>query len=135
MDFYAQNYIYPYFHQSWALFVPPPNSKYCLIAEYDHNGRHRTDIFNEIVHKHQTNRLKGYGPLVIAFTNCIHYFEKNTSLNGENSGPVIEDLNFKILEHAAINYLKYTHRVELVHVRLTLLVENVVTGSKKLYFN
>lgn len=130
----AGAYTYPYFQQNWNLFTPAPVSNYSLFAGgVDENLR--TDIFNELLLKHQTNRLAGYEPLLVAFTNTIHYFEKNSVLTAPLNGPVNGDLYFTMLEHSAKNYLQNTRKKKISAVKLMLVVEDVVSKERRVYFN
>jgi hypothetical protein len=133
-DYYAQWYVYPYFQQNWNLFVPPPDCNYRLFAEFEDKGIQKVDVFGELVIKHQSNRLKGYGPVLIAFINSIHYFEKNTPAQEKINGPVSDDANFKLLERSVVNYLEYTRHISTNKIKLVLLVENVA-GKTRVYFN
>ncbi len=135
MDYYAEWYVYPFFHQSWSLFVPAPNTNYHLYAEYEDHGPKRKDVFEEILLNHQRNRLKGYGPLVIAFTNSIHYFEKNTELLQPLNGPVKNDLYFKMVENSTLQYLKNTLQENIKEVKIKLVVESIDTGKSRVYYN
>lgn len=138
-SFLAYAYVYPYFHQNWDLFAPVPENNYRLIAEYEENGLQRRDVFAELVQKHQANRLLGYEPLVIAFSNSIHYFEAGSPLQQAVNGPVKNDLNFMILERAVRSYLKQHNKAgglggpELL--RLIVVVENAGSGGQRVYFN
>jgi hypothetical protein len=132
-DFYAQAYIYPYFHQNWNLFAPAPASNYNLYCEFENNGKQHIDLFAEIIINHQANRLKGYGPLVVAFSNSFHYLEKTSE--AKMNGPMVNDINFKMIEHSAINYLEYTRGSTINGLKLILVAENAVTKEQKIYFN
>ena len=134
-DFYSLAYVYPFFQQSWQLFAPPPESNYRLYASFECDGKQKKDIFSEILETHQSNRLLGYEPLILAFTNSIHYFEKNTSLRKPLNGPIMDDLYFIILEHDALNYLKYTYGEKVRNVRLILVVNDFKTGESRVYFD
>lgn len=127
-------YVYPYFYQNWNLFAPIPNSNYQLYARVDteNNGE---SIFEEVLTLHQSNRLKGYEPLLIGFSNCIHYFEKNTPLQNAINGPIQNDLNFDILKHAVKNYLQHKHKKKIGEVKLMLVVKEVADGKQRIYFN
>lgn len=115
--------------------MPPPNTNYRLFVEYDEQGTKRTDIFQEALLKHQSNRFRGYGPLVLALTNSIHYFEKNTTLQKALNGPVKEDLYFKMLRKTACNYLSATRGKKLELRKITLVVCDIHSGSSKVYFD
>jgi len=132
-DFYAQAYIYPYFHQNWNLFAPAPIYNYKLFCEFGDNGKQQIDLFEEIKTKHQTNRLKGYGPLVVAFSNSFHYFER--AMHTKLSMPDQKAINLKIIEHSAKNYLEYTRGCNIKDLKLCLVVKDVTTKLQKVYFN
>lgn len=132
---YAQWYANPFFHQNWNVFVPPPDTNYHLYAEYENNGIVRRDLFTEIMNKHRSNRLAGSGPILLAFANSIHYFEKNTKLAQSINGPVKNDPYFKMIEHSALNYLKHSGNISGNKLRLILVVENVRLKNTKVYFN
>jgi hypothetical protein len=104
-------------------------------VSYQKNGIHKKDVFNEIVIKHQSNRLTGMGPLVLAFSNSIHYFEKNTNKLEKLNGPISGDEYFKMIEHEAFNYLANGEKIEQQKVRLFLIVENVLLHERRVYFN
>jgi hypothetical protein len=126
IDYYASFYVYPYFHQNWNLFVPPPSSNYSLIAYTD---KGEIDIFKTILTKHRNNRFAGNEPLVIALTNSIHYFEKNVTTK---NCKITDDKNFKIIEHFVKNYLaeKKTDAFKLI-----LLTSDLVTKQNRYYYN
>lgn len=131
----AYNYVYPFFHQNWNLFAPVPESNYQLLALYNDGQPEVLDVFNEIVQAHRANRLAGYEPLVVAFSNSIHYFEKNCPGQQALNGPVKNDLNFTILERAVRGYLKETRQLRQMPIRLFLLVDNIHTQKRRVYFN
>lgn len=131
----ANRYCYPYFHQNWNLFAPAPDCNYRLFVRYEDHGWQQKDIFGEMLARHQANRLAGYEPLVVAFSNSIHYFEKNTALQQPLNGPVKNDAYFSMLERAAQSYLRHTRGIEQQDLGLALTVENVQTKSRRVYFN
>lgn len=133
VDFYAHGYVYPYFHQNWNLFAPAPTSNYRLYCEYENNGKQQLDVFSEIKINHQTNRLKGYAALVVAFANSFYYLE--SSLNKPINGPLENNYYFKMIIHSTKNYLENTRNITLTNLKLILVAENVVTKEKKIYFN
>ncbi|MES2679971.1 MAG: DUF5819 family protein [Bacteroidota bacterium] len=134
LSFFSQVYVYPFFHQNWSLFAPVPDSNYQLIAVYE-NGLQKKDVFTEIVNKHQDNRFAGNGALVLAFSNSIHYFEKNVLLKNKLNGPITDDPYFSIIEHEVQNYLHHSEKISDQKIKIILLVENAKTGAKRVYFN
>lgn len=135
IDFEAQAYVYPFFHQNWNLFVPVPDCNYKLYCIYNDNGKNVTDVFAEIKIKHQTNRLKGYEPLLIAFSNSIHFFEKNTKQQEVLNGPIIKDISFEIIEKAAKNYLQYSRNIKIEKLKIIIAVQQTFSNKQRIYFN
>lgn len=135
LSYYADYYTYPYFEQTWALFAPPPCSNYSLFAVYNQNGQQRKDIFAELLTKHQSNRLSGYEPLEVALVNSIHYFEQRTELQQKINGPIVNDVNFKLVEHFALNYLRNTVNDSINTVRLMLVVKNEKKNLQRVYYD
>lgn len=134
-EFYARAYVYPFFHQSWNLFVPAPNTNYKLFVHYENNGQQKTDLFNEILVQHQSNRFRAGETFVTTFANSIHYFEKSISTTEVLNGPISNNLNFSILEHAAKNYLEYSRKIKIEKLKLILCVQNVLTQKQTIFFN
>lgn len=135
LDYYAEWYVYPYFSQAWNLFVPTPATNYRLFVTYENNGPQSKDIFQEILLKHQTNRLAGYGPVLLAFSNSIYYFETATKLQHALNGPVRNDVYFQVIENSVLNYLSHTEGKKIEKVKMILLIESVASNDRKAYFN
>ena len=135
LDYYSQGYIYPYFHQNWNLFVPIPQSNYKLFCEFENNGLKNIDVLAEIRITHQTNRLKGYEPFLVAFTNSIFFFENSTSQNNSINTCFVNDDSFKIIERAAKNYLEYTRKIKIQKLKVILVTTQTLTNKQKIYFN
>lgn len=89
----------------------------------------KINIFNELLIKHKSNSLAGYQPLLLALSNSIHYFEKNTALK---SGKVTNDINFRIVEHFAKNYL---HAKTKQPLKVILIINDVLTKQNRWYYN
>ena len=126
ISYYSSYYAYPFFHQNWNLFVPLPTTNYQLIA---YNDSVKINVFNEILTKHQTNRLAGYEPILIAISNSIHYFEKNTVLKNVK---IQNDKNFTIIEHFTNNYLQTK---KITKFKLILTASDVITKENRYYYN
>jgi len=141
-------YCYPYFHQSWNLFVPPPNCNYNLYVYFPQkeksNAANTTldttdlkyfDVFDEIVENHQKNRLKGYEPLLIALSNSIHYFEKEAEEQKFTAGKVEHNVNFDIIEKFVKNYVKVVKHNNTNGLKMILLVNPTNNGKQRVYYN
>jgi hypothetical protein len=133
--YWSNYYSYPYFTQTWALFAPTPQCNYRLFATYEHNGKHSEDIYSDILHTHQSNRLKGYEQLLLAFTTGIHYLEKKARLSAPVSGPVKNNLDFDIVERMAANYLRYKYSAPVKNLKLTLVVTDERSKERRIYHN
>lgn len=135
LNYWADYYVYPYFQQTWTLFTPPPNSNYQLIATYECNGQRTKDVLNDILNKHQANRLLGYEQLLLTFVTGIHFFEKTAVLNNQPTGKVINNQNFDIVKYAAQNYLFHKHNKEVKNLKLTLVINDLNPGQTRVYYN
>jgi hypothetical protein len=135
-SFWGQWYCTPFFTQGWTMFVPVPQNNYLLFISYESAGKkYSRELYQSLVMKHRENRVAGYEPVVVAFTNSIHFFEYNTPLREKLNGPISEnDLYFRILKHSAVNYLKNECKCVPEHVRLTLLVKPALGGPMRAYF-
>jgi hypothetical protein len=71
-------------------------------------NNYERDIFKEVLIKHQSNRLAGYGPFLIALVNSIHFVEKSALLKNQMTGAINEDQYFQVLDQAVRNYLRST---------------------------
>jgi len=130
----SRSYAYPFFQQKWNMFVPAPSGNYRLFVDFECKGTQRYDLFQRLVFMHQDNRFSGGEPLVLAFSNSIHYFEHHTTERGRLNGPVRNDRLFSMIEHSALNLVKQLHGCETDSVKIILLVEDY-NGNARAYFN
>jgi hypothetical protein len=135
LAFFSQAYVYPLFQQNWNLFAPVPDANYRLFVTYQKSGKQSIDLFTRIVTQHQAKRLSGCGPFVLAFSNSIHYFERNTVFRKKINGPIVDDINFSIIEHAAYQYLRGHQKISAQKIKLILVVDEVQTNKQRIYFN
>ncbi len=133
-NFCSVFYTYPFFHQNWSLFVPPPNCNYNLYV-YTKNGSKSIDLFSEMLFKHQKNRLNGSEFMVTALSNSIHYFEKEAESQEFLNGKVEKNENFKIIEKMAVNYLRNANTIDTENVKIVLIVSPIADGKQRVYFN
>lgn len=131
----SQAYAYPFFQQSWGLFAPAPKSNYHLYVQFEQNGVQKTDLYEEVVTQHQSNRLKGYGHIVMAFTNAIHFFEYAATTDSLVSGFVGDNQYFSMIGHSAMNYLRYTRRLQIEKLKMVLVIRQVDSGETKTFYN
>lgn len=129
----TQWYAYPFFHQSWNLFVPAPSANYRFFATCrNRNGKVELDLLERIGERHRQNPLRGYGGLLVALTNSIHQFERNTPFRGKLNGPVPRDRNFDILERFGRAFTAWDAGCAPASCRVALLVEEA--AGNRVYF-
>lgn len=128
---YSNFYVYPYFHQNWNLFVPPPDSNYQLLIKDEKGG---TDILSELIVNHQSNRLAGNEALLLALTNSIHYFEKTALENNFINGKVENNYNFAIIEKTVNAYFA-NKKIKHPPFKLILIVSPLNLEAKRVYYN
>lgn len=133
--FYSQAYTYPFFHQTWQLFAPPPTTNFKLIATFNTGGRRCVDVFNEILTNHQSNRMLGYEPLLLSFATGLHFFEKTAAYNNFLSGYAKNYEGFNIIEHMSRSYLYNKYHLTNQTVKLTLIVYDTKQTQSRVYFN
>ncbi len=129
LDFYSSFYSYPYFHQNWNLFTPVPKQNFELFAFT--NGK-TINVLGDILNNHQKNRLAGEEALLLAFTNSIHYFFANRKIE---SGSVLNDKNFIIIEFSTRNYIKQKYLLNNQNIKLLLMVKDIRTNHTLYFYN
>lgn len=134
-DYWVEYYVYPFFHQNWNLFAPPPSENYALYVSYDDNtGIKKEELFQKIIVEHQTNRLKGYEAIVLALSNCCYYFEKSVKEQNSINGPIKNNLYFTMLQHLTVNYLEWKNKKSISMTELIFVSENIHTKKKRVYY-
>jgi hypothetical protein len=98
--------VYPYFHQSWTLFVPVPKENFNVYVK--HAGQDWEDLFYEIYSKHQNNRLAGQEELMLALSNSLRYYASSVSDVSSIEKDDDSNINFMVLKKIIVNY--YTLR-------------------------
>ena len=74
---YSYPYVYPYFHQSWSMFVPVPKLNFNIYVRDDEHGWE--DIFASTILKHQNNRFNGNENLNLSLVAGAHYYASSVS--------------------------------------------------------
>lgn len=116
--------MYPYFHQSWSLFVPVPNENFNVYVKV--KGEKWEDVFQNLVRKHQSNRFAGNEDLMLAFSNGLRYY---ASAVNETSAIMKDDgsnINFVVIKKLALDYykIKSNQRVEEI-----IIVTKCISGA------
>lgn len=102
------------------------------MVDFKINGEEKKfDLLRVINQEHQDNRFKGCESLLLAFSGCIYAFEKSqhstTSIRKHRLGI--------LLEFATINYIKYLYGKNITSLNILLLVENIKSRDKHIYYN
>ena len=132
---FSISYTYPFFHQNWNLFVPPPEGNYKLYVYNQKDDTHNIDLFKVILSKHQHNRFSGNEAFLMALSNSIHYFEKEAEEQHFNGGWVNENEKFLIIEKFVANYLKHYDTLHIENSKIILCVNSIKNGKQRVYFN
>jgi hypothetical protein len=124
----AHWYAYPFFHQTWNLFAPPPRDNYRLYYECSTpHGLRKGELLSEIRSEVQANVFSGYGGILTAFGNSIYYFvllaEKRDPINH-----VANDPRLKMVVRTATAFLAW--RDTCSSVKIFLQVKNADGGSR-----
>lgn len=122
--FLSYAYIYPYFHQSWSLFVPPPRQNFNLYVRYKTKEKRTdwSDLFAELNTRHQSNRFAGEATL-LAFSNALRYYA--TSAGAESRiFPDLSDLNFSVLQRITEKYLIQKNKEPLHHLEMIVVIHD-----------
>lgn len=135
LDFISHLYVYPIFHQNWALFVPAPNEERKLFVRYKVNQQFSDwqDILGNEVVRHKTNRLSGGETKVLLFSNSLiyelNYLAEKKSFATSNAPTNME---FKVLQFEVENYLK--SRFHCINNNYELLMVSKSANGTKAYY-
>lgn len=133
--YYAMYYLYPFFDQGWNLFAPAPRSNYHVYVNYLCDGKtQKFDLIQQIQSKHATNRLGGYETLSLAISNAIHNFEYGTALKKNMNGPIINDINYQVVQHFVNAYVNGITHNKARNISFFLLIQHVNTDKHWVYF-
>jgi hypothetical protein len=118
LRYYVFPYIYPYFHQSWTLFVPVPKENFNVYVKQD--GQEWEDLFYNVYSAHQNNRLGGNEALMLALSNSLRYYA--SSVKGISGIEKDDDtnVNFTVLRKIVKNY--YTLKFEKAPENLKIII-------------
>lgn len=103
----AFSYVYPYFHQSWELFVPAPKANHFLYVRYQQENTWSTwsDILNEeIIHQKQ-RIIKGDEMVVLSISTVFHYAKGALTQTNFTSQNTHLNTEVYILNYLVNNYL------------------------------
>lgn len=107
LKFVSNSYTYPFFHQTWNLFVPAPKAKFNLYTRYYGKAKWNDwqDLFQTQLNKRHNNLIKGTELKVLLFSTAMSYL--SGSVNKTHMVYELEpsDIEFLILKHAVKQYI------------------------------
>jgi len=104
LRFYVFPYMYPYFHQSWSLFVPVPKENFNIYVKYD--GKDWEDFFYKVYSSNQNYRFGGDEALMLALSNSLRYYVSSVSETSAIEKDDDSNINFVVLKKIIYNYYK-----------------------------
>ena len=123
LRFYVFPYVYPYFHQSWSLFVPVPKENFNVYVKHDEQDWE--DLFSKVYSSHQSNRLGGHEALMLALSNSLRYYASSVS---ETSGLEKDDdsnINFIVLKKIIASYYMVKNGEAPKNIQVIIRIKNI----------
>lgn len=115
--------MYPYFHQSWSLFVPVPKENFNVYVKHD--NKDWEDVFQTVISKHHTNRLAGNENLMLALSSSLRYYV--SSVNSQNS--ILNDddsnINFVVLKKIIKQYYTIKENAPPSNMQIIIVTKNI----------
>lgn len=132
---YAFAYVYPYFHQNWTIFVPPPTENFNIYVNYKTKNAHRDwrDIFFEINTSHQKNRLAGNEFKLLAFANALRYYAISAKPHSKLIKTNNTNVNYLVLEKTIKQYLTLKEKQNIYELKIILGIRPVSCDTCKYY--
>ena len=120
-------YVYPYFHQSWEMFVPIPKQNYYVYIKYD--DTEWKDLFYDLNSMHQRNRLKGHENLMLSLGNSARYYA--SSVKSENAIGEDDDSNiyFNVLKKIIVQYITLNSKNKPQNLQLIIRIKDTENNS------
>ncbi|MBS1635646.1 MAG: hypothetical protein JST26_06950 [Bacteroidetes bacterium] len=127
---FAGKYTEPLFHQTWKLFVPPPEYNYHVYVRslHDKTWSAWQDELTHLLEKHQCNRFAGHELSLLALSNSLFYLngelpDTNTVYNNPPDSPA-----FRIFQKAIFHFttnVETADGVEMMIVRENQTIRNI----------
>lgn len=124
---YSYTYIYPYFHQSWSMFVPIPKQNYIIyIRDEEHDWE---DVFAMTLNDHQSNRLNGNENLFLSLVSGVHYYA--STVNGNSMIKLDEGCSpyLRVLEKVLVGYMISKHGKRPVQMETIIKIHDVKSNK------
>ena len=129
---YVFPYMYPYFHQSWSLFVPVPKENFNVYVKID-SGKWE-DVFQKIVQDHQTNRLVGNENIMIAFSNSLRYYVSSVSDKSMIMPDDGSNINFVVLKKIIKQYYHVKANTEIRNMDVIVITRSITAGKEYAHY-
>jgi hypothetical protein len=132
---YGFTYVYPYFHQSWALFIPVPKHNFHVYVKYKVRNEpvNWHDLFYDLNSAHQKNRFAGYESLLLALTNSLRYYASSVGEKTKLENPDNGNVNYTVLRKIIHNYLTHYEGADAKGMIIIIGIKS--TETHKEYFH
>ena len=129
-------YVYPFFHQQWALFAPIPKKRMALYVRYTINNRWSDweNTLQKQINRHQTNVTKGNETKVLLFSNSLTYFFNSQQVEKQVYTQDIDDVNFQIIKYEVKNEISQNGKISGITNFEIIATCIEGTASKAYYF-
>lgn len=113
LQYLSAYYVYPFFHQQWALFAPIPKKRMALYVRYKLNNQWSDwkNTLQKQINLHQANVTAGNEINVLLFTNSLTYFFNSQQVEKQVYTEEIEDFNFQIIKYEVENEISHYGKV------------------------
>lgn len=115
--------MYPYFHQSWSLFVPVPKENFNVYVKYE--GGEWEDLFYKVYSYNQNNRFGGNEPIMLAFSNSLRYYASSVSETSSIEKDDDSNVNFVVLKKMITNYYKWKSNGSAKNFKVMIRIRNI----------
>ena len=125
---YSQKYAYPFFHQSWSLFVPTPKNKNYILIKTQNKSEWKILFPINLTSLSKANFI-GSDAISLLFSNALIY-ELNVLPQKQtiyNLKPTNQE--FEILNHEISSYLKQNNIINDTSKYEILLLSNTYKGQ------
>ncbi len=125
---YSQKYVYPYFHQSWSLFVPAPTNKNYILIKTQNKSEWKILFPLKLTSLYKTPFI-GSDAISLLFSNALIYElnvlpQKSTIYNLKPTNQ-----EFEILNHEICSYLKQYNIIDDTLMYEIRLLSNSYKGQ------
>jgi len=129
-DFISYQYAYPYFHQDYRLFVPPPQVNYELyVRAQSDNETIYTELFSEI--KAGKSLFSGKEFMLLSLSAACHYVNSKETEITDGVYPFIKDSSFEVLNTVVKSSLYKLYSKNFSNITFVLKVTEIKNQHSK----